>query len=166
VYWNAGGNNTGALGTGWSLTMSDFDASTYFSGYWKFETSGDVSVQSITLNGFDHNVVFDNDIENKETPGSEWGNPLMVFNSISQYGGSIDVTYTGLVGLNDGNDPFGDIYRSMTIGFVGGLFTSENSLAYFQDTDNLHNPVPEPSTMLLFGFGLVGLAGISRARKR
>ncbi|WP_218576786.1 PEP-CTERM sorting domain-containing protein [Desulfobacter latus] len=32
-------------------------------------------------------------------------------------------------------------------------------------TGDLNNPVPEPTTILLFGFGLLGLARVSRRKE-
>jgi hypothetical protein len=41
---------------------------------------------------------------------------------------------------------------------------------YFQSTnvisDNNNNPVPEPSTIILFGIGILGLAGVSRKKQK
>jgi len=180
VYWNAGGNNTGALGTGWSLTMTDYNTSTYaLSDWWIFDSTT-ANVESITLNGFDYNVLFDDDKQSYPgTPGSARGRQLAIdyINlPITTYDGVIDVEYYDAVGLNGGLDPqnpFGDLYQSMTISFmkdnngalISGAFTPEDTFAFYQDTDNITNPVPEPSTMILFGFGLIGVAGFLRSRR-
>jgi hypothetical protein len=42
--------------------------------------------------------------------------------------------------------------------------TSEMSIWAY--TDAFSSPVPEPTTMLLFGIGLLGLAGVNRTRKQ
>lgn len=59
----------------------------------------------------------------------------------------------------------GGIY-TVWFGALGdnGTENSSNSLGGFIDNVSL-NPVPEPTTLMLFGIGLLGLAGVSRRKK-
>jgi len=46
------------------------------------------------------------------------------------------------------------------------LFDSNETFQFFQDTDNIVAPVPEPATFALFGLGLAGLIGSRFRRKK
>ncbi len=176
VTWDAGGVGTGAVGNGWSLYMNDPSLTTYYGGYWIFDVAaGGTAINSILLEGFDSNVLFDDEapayVGDVGTAGSGYGNELTIDNAYNgmpdtTYSGEIIVSYIGDVAIT-GTAVYGDVYQSMLIDFTaGGAFTEKDSLFFYQDTDNIVNPVPEPATMLLFGAGLSGLLGMRARRKR
>ena len=54
--------------------------------------------------------------------------------------------------------------QAATYQLVFGAMGTQNTLGGFIDTISL-NPVPEPATMMLFGIGLLGVAGIARKKE-
>lgn len=66
----------------------------------------------------------------------------------------------------------GDIYKKDTLVYSKGdlvdmnLGTDTLKISHVTRFKDPVDPVPEPGTMLLFGFGLIGVAGISRRKLR
>jgi len=86
-------------------------------------------------------------------------------NQVSLQNHPIDVTFSALLGKVDyiSNIGSGDIGEAH---FTGGHpFSDQASSTYGSFLIRSANPVPEPTTMLLFGTGLAGLAAVGR-RKR
>ncbi len=118
-------------------------------------------ITSITFDAFAGNAAFDTKAMSVlDTVGSrngweieEIGDPDLSLD--------IEATYSGIIALN-GDEAVGDLYRYLTIDF-DPYFARNNSFSFRADMDNVV-PTPEPSTILLLGFGLLGLVGFKRRK--
>lgn len=177
VTWHSG---TGALGTGWSLTVDNFNVSTYpeevSHAQWALTTT--TSIDSIVIDALPGNTFFDVIYTPIDTPNSGFGWAISDSDTDFHDAGVIanfDATYSNLIDVPSysaiGGYPWTDLYATLTLEGVGGngpLLTSLTGgpvqMNFFADTDNT-SAVPEPMSMLLFGTGLLGLGGIKLRKK-
>jgi hypothetical protein len=161
------GDNVGAVGTGWSLTLNDYSLNTLQAHWTLSVTDSNLKIGSVDLYGFDYNVIFDIvPFPDEFTDGSNIGRWQVTSATTN---GDVKVSFSDAIKLDSNlGDPLRDVYGTMSIDFTvlgGSGFGSGNVYVFRLDTDNITNPVPEPATMVLLGLGLLGCAG-SRLRKR
>lgn len=166
--WEAAGEESGAaFGDGWSLTVS---GDTWYDHNWVFtnETESLLAIRKIRLDGGVYDpeadpVVRDTifDITWGGDPGTEGSAGGKTF---LMTGGSFDpqdvaATYRDIVAL-EGEDPVGDVWRSLEIAFTGdrSLYPGE-TFTFQADTD----VIPAPGAMVL---GAIGLGLVAWVRRR
>lgn len=154
-------NSGGVSGSGWALSLTGDS----FTAQWLFDFTSDNPGQliSLLLDGRSGLTIFDRTEPNQGTPGSAQGRD---WTTTLNGGTLIDVTYLDPTNL-DGALAVGDLFQQVFVDF--GQTGPRTDFSFQQDTDNdsrfTDGKVPEPSTLLLLGIGLLGIAGL-RYRRR
>jgi hypothetical protein len=154
-----GGTSGGVANLDWSLTL----AGDSFNTDWEFDfLAADLGLlQSLRLDARLALTIFDRTFGGVEgTLGSALG---LDWDSLLGANTTINVTYlnptsVGLAGA------VGDLFQQVLVEF--GDTGPRDDFAFVQDTDNdsRFGIVPEPSTLLLLGLGMLAFAGVHRRR--
>jgi hypothetical protein len=152
--WVTSGFDAGeAVGNGWRLSFVGPDT---WEGSWEFVSSREVS--SLSIDAFAGNIVFDILDDAERTAGSERGYfELLSFKDTTP-------SFENEVRLI-GESWKEDLYGKVTFTFqTAQAFSADNPFKFGLDTDVA--AIPEPTTILLMGIGLIGLAGVGAKRRK
>lgn len=187
--------NNEAAGTGWTLQYVGTDTSTVFipGGTvldWQltFDPGYNDAIENMTIDAYaNERVFFDIVLQPEITPGSDsglWGPTLAGYATSGTVGPGTPYAPTGeLYGapfywefrdallLQGQAAPFPqhDLFEILYFDFVRGGLTSglQDNFQFAVDTDLVEGTeIPEPTTMVLFGLGLLGLSAVGRRKNQ
>lgn len=177
VGWSATGSSSGhALGSGWVLSESGDT----FGGIWTLTNNTGQTMTGLVIDARPGDTMFDVAIDASGnilpggsnsvfgTDGSARGWTFQISSAPSNL--DIVATYRNIVALS-GNSPIGDLWTRLDLTFsssIGGLGNG-SQLWFISDTDNAQsagdiNPIPEPGSIIIWGFAVVGFVLGTRVR--